>query len=79
MSVKLTVYSKITKYGMFYLVDGRKLEIRIKLDFGHYNYSRRRDCLYFEMDFKDEDIYQLKLRCIKEAVFRWNNLILAGV
>lgn len=77
MSAKLKVFSEITDDGKYYLVDGRKIDIKIRFDFGHG--VEYRDWLTFEMNFMDEDINQLRLKCIKEAVLRWNNIVLAGV
>lgn len=77
MSVKLTVYSKITKDGMFYLADGRKLSVKIVLDFGLV--TKHDDCLVFHYKLKDEPINLTYRHCIAEALYRWNNLILSGV
>lgn len=77
MSVRLTVYSKITKAGKFYLVDGRKLSVKIVLDFGLA--TKYDDCLMFHYKLREESISLTYKHCIAEALYRWNNLILSGV
>lgn len=77
MSAKLTIYSKITKTGEFCLADGRKLSIKIVLDFGLA--TKHDDCLVFHYKLKDEPIYLTYTHCIAEALYRWNNLVLSGV
>lgn len=77
VNVKLTVLSKITNNGKYYLVDGRKLSIRVVLDFGLA--TKHNNCLVFHYKLKDEPIYLTYKHCIAEALYRWNNLVLSGV
>lgn len=77
VSARLTVYSKISKAGKFYLVDGRKLSVKILLDFGLA--TKYNGCLVFHYKLKDEPIYLTYKHCIAEALYRWNNLVLSGV
>ena len=77
MSARLTIYSKISKDGKFYLADGRKLSVKIVLDFGLS--TKYDDCLMFHYKIREEPISLTYKHCIAEALYRWNNLILSGV